>query len=397
MNQFRKCYIPSSGRKNGCLVSILGDLVSTPSNELFFRQKNWEELCGRALLEKLDEASITLINLEAPVTSRRNRHYKCGGPNLKSTPAVAHLLKRLPFVVISGANNHILDFGSEGLDDTLKILETNKIPYIGMGRNIVEARQSLLIETGKNRIGIYSCTQSEFSIAGENSPGANPYDPLVSFDDIAALKAQCDFCIILYHSGRENYEYPSVNQQKICRKMIEKGADIVVCQHSHCIGCMEQWNDRNIIYGHGNFIFDRYVNRLWDNSLLLQISPSCPSKIHYVLFGRTKNGCVALRDKQTTEKLTQFFFERSAKLVVPGFLMHKWEEFCLSPENLTELFLAGFMGIRNRYILGVDRRFGNIFVKLFFWNRDHQQLLLNFLRCETILENLKTVLKKGFH
>lgn len=84
----------------------------------------------------------------------------------------------MPFVVISGTNNHILDFGSEGLDGTLKILETNKIPYIGMGRNIVDARQSLLIETGKKRIGIYSCTQSEFSIAGENSLGANPYDPL---------------------------------------------------------------------------------------------------------------------------------------------------------------------------------------------------------------------------
>ena len=77
--------------------------------------------------------------------------------------------------------------------------------------------------------------------------------------------------------------------------------------------------------------------------------------------------------------------------------MHKWEEFCLNPENLTELFLAGFMGIRNRYILGVDRRFGNISVKLFFWNRDHRQLLLNFLIGETILENLMAVLKKGFH
>lgn len=39
MNQFRKCYIPRSGRKNGCLVSILGDLVSTPSNELFSPEK----------------------------------------------------------------------------------------------------------------------------------------------------------------------------------------------------------------------------------------------------------------------------------------------------------------------------------------------------------------------
>lgn len=397
MNQFRKCYIPISNRKNICLVSILGDLVSTPSNELFFHQKNWEELCGKALLEKLDKANITLINLEAPLTNCRSKLYKCGGPNLKSTPAVANLLKRLPFVIISGANNHILDFGLEGLDDTLNILEANKIPYVGMGKNIEEARQSLLIETGEIRIGIYSCTQSEFSIAGENSPGANPYDPLVSFDDISALKTECDFCIILYHSGRENYEYPSVDQQKICRKMIEKGADVVVCQHSHCIGCAEQWKNGKIIYGHGNFIFDRYVNRLWDNSFLLQISPECPSKIYYLLFGRTNNGCIALRDKQTAEQLTQKFFERSEKLTVPGFLASKWEEFCLSPENLTELFLAGFMGIRNRYILRIDRQFGNILVKLFFRNRDHQQLLLNFLRCETILENLKTALRKGLH
>lgn len=181
----------------------------------FFRQKNWEELCGRALLEKLDEASITLINLEAPVTSRRNRHYKCGWPNLKSTPA-AHLLKCLPFVVISGTNNHILDFGSEGLDGTLKILETNKIPYIWNGEKYCGCT-SITINWNweKPDWNLFLYTIRILNCWWKFSWCKSIWSSL--FDDISALKAQCDFCIILYHSERKNYEYTSVNQQKMSK------------------------------------------------------------------------------------------------------------------------------------------------------------------------------------
>lgn len=61
---------------------------------------------------------------------------------------------------------------------------------------------------------------------------------------------------MLYHGGKEYYRYSSPNLQKTCRKMTEKGADLVLCQHSHCIGSYEEYNDSTILYGQGNFIFN---------------------------------------------------------------------------------------------------------------------------------------------
>lgn len=66
----------------------------------------------------------------------------------------------------------------------------------------------------------------------------------------------CDYTIVLYHGGKEHYRFPSPNLQKYCRKFIEKGANIVICQHSHCIGCEENYKNGKIIYGQGNFLFD---------------------------------------------------------------------------------------------------------------------------------------------
>ena len=78
-----------------------------------------------------------------------------------------------------------------------------------------------------------------------------------SLDHIQNLKDQCDYVIVLYHGGKEHYRYPSPYLQRVARKMVEKGADLVVCQHSHCIGCYEKYKDSMIIYDQGNFIFER--------------------------------------------------------------------------------------------------------------------------------------------
>ena len=64
-------------------------------------------------------------------------------------------------------------------------------------------------------------------------------------------------CNSIINGGKEHYRYPSPDLQKICRKFIDKGADLVVCQHSHCIGCEEKYNHGTIVYGQWNFLFDR--------------------------------------------------------------------------------------------------------------------------------------------
>lgn len=76
---------------------------------------------------------------------------------------------------------------------------------------------------------MYACTEHEFSIVTNYAPGANTYDPLETPDYIRSLKDKCDYLIVLYHAGKEHYRYPSPYLQKVCRKMVEKGADLVIC------------------------------------------------------------------------------------------------------------------------------------------------------------------------
>ncbi|MFP3488456.1 CapA family protein, partial [Staphylococcus sp. SIMBA_130] len=136
-----------------------------------------------------------------------------------------------------------MDQGIRGLNSTTSILDSHNIPYVGVGGNIVEASKPFIINHDNMKIGIYTCAEHEFSIAEEDIPGANPFDPLESFDHIIKLKSESDYVIVLYHGGKEHYRYPSPYLQKICRKFVEKGADIVICQHSHAVGCFEEYHN----------------------------------------------------------------------------------------------------------------------------------------------------------
>lgn len=124
---------------------------------------------------------------------------------------------------------------------------------------------------GGFKIGIYACAEHEFTIATEDKPGANPFEPLDSLDHISYLKTKSDYTIILYHGGKEHYRYPSPYLRKVCKRMVEKGADLVIAQHSHCIGCYEEYNGATIVYGQGNFIFDMSDSECWQTSLIVRV------------------------------------------------------------------------------------------------------------------------------
>ena len=179
-------------------------------------------------------------------------------------------MRALNPVVFGMANNHILDHDEQGLLSTLDRLSENKLGYVGAGRDLQEAEKPFIIEKEGVKVGVYACAENEFSIATGNQAGANPFDPLESLDHIVRLKSECDFVIVLHHGGKEHYRYPSPGLRKVCRKMAEKGADLIVCQHSHCIGAFEKYSDSMIVYGQGNFLFDRRDNEFWNTGLLIK-------------------------------------------------------------------------------------------------------------------------------
>ena len=275
-------------------ILIGADLVPTISNATLFERGDAKTLVGEDLLKTLQAADYRIFNLEVPLTDTTMPLDK-NGPAMIASTQTAHGYKALGVDLLTLANNHILDQNVQGLESTIRMLQENGISFLGAGKNLQEAAKPYIIENGGRRIGVYACAEHEFSIAAEGKSGANPFDPLESPDHVAALKAQCDYVIVLYHGGKEHYRYPSPGLQKICRKLVQKGADLVVCQHSHCIGCEEKYMNGTIVYGQGNFHFTKAMLCPWWHIPLRRraFSPKWQSRARLLCPKRQKNGtCV---------------------------------------------------------------------------------------------------------
>jgi poly-gamma-glutamate synthesis protein (capsule biosynthesis protein) len=306
---------------------IGGDLAPTKSNYSFFEAGNINALIDERLLSVLESADYRIFNLELPLTNTEKPIRK-DGPNLMAPISALKGIKLLNPTVLCLANNHILDHDEQGLYQTMEQLSKNDISWVGAGKDLHTAAKPIIVERGELRIGIYACAEYEFSIAEANKAGANPFDPLESPDHVADLKSKCDFVVVLYHGGKELYRYPSPYLQKVCRKIADKGADLVICQHSHCIGSFEKYDESVIVYGQGNFLFDMTDNGICKTSLLIKVTFGEKMSVDFVPFCKKKAG-IELPESDVSELILKDFNERSKKLSLPGFIETEYEKFCI--------------------------------------------------------------------
>lgn len=302
-------------------IIIGADLVPTKSNMKYFEEGKIENIIDKGLLKKLKKADYRIFNLEVPLVDKETPIVKCG-PNLIASTKSILGIKKIGVDFFTLSNNHILDQGEEGLKSTINILKKNNIDFAGIGENSNSLKKSFIFKIDEKKIGIYCCAEHEFSIATSKSMGANPFDPLESLDHIQNLKKEVDYLIVLYHGGKEHYRYPSPYLQKVCRKMIEKGATLVICQHSHCIGCEEKWNGGVIVYGQGNFIFDDEDDEYWQTSLLIEIKENF--EINYIPIEKNKNGIKLAEEKK--EKILKDFYSRSEKIKKENFIDEEYKK-----------------------------------------------------------------------
>lgn len=305
-------------------ILIGSDVVPTATNSELFKTIDTTSLLGNELHTIWNLADVRIFNLETPICEVENKIPKAG-PNFIAPPNTINGIKGLNPSLVTLANNHIFDQGEQGLFDTMHLLNKYKIAYVGAGKNVDEANKPFIINKHGLKIGIYTCADNEFSIATDKTPGANPFDPLESLDHIYNLKEQCDYVIVLYHGGKEYYRYPSPHLQKICRKMVKKGADLVICQHSHCIGSYEEYNSSTIIYGQGNFIFNKYSNEFWNTGLLVRIKVDKALKVDYIPIVKVENRVRLAKDKEAEEILTAFQ-KRSNEILIPEFVEQKYTQ-----------------------------------------------------------------------
>lgn len=331
---------------------IGADLVPTESNVDLFCTANGTALVGQELLKLLQEADYRIFNLEVPLTDTQAPIAKCGPALIAPTAAIAGY-KALGIDCLTIANNHVMDQGEQGFYTTLQTLEENDIAYVGGGKNLEDAARPYIVDLDGKKIGIYACAEHEFSIAEECVPGANPFDPLESLDHVTELKSHCDYCIVLYHGGKEHYRYPSPNLQKVCRKLVEKGADLVICQHSHCIGCEEKYLDGTIVYGQGNFLFDHSTSEYWQTSLLVQVNDGF--LVSYLPLVKNEN-TVRLAQAEMADRILTEFQARSEEIKDPAVIQKYYADFA---ERMRINYLVALGGKESLLFRALNKLTGN--------------------------------------
>lgn len=372
-------------------IIIGADLVPTKSNIELFEKGDVDTLIGRELTDIIRSADYRIFNLEVPLVNESSPIKKCG-PNLIAPTQCISAYKAMEIDLLTLANNHILDQGIKGLDSTIKTLKKADISYIGVGNSIKDASKPKIINCEGKKIGIYACVEHEFTVATEKESGANPIDLLETPDHIVELKKQCDYVIVLYHGGKEQYRYPSPNLQKTCRKLVEKGADLVVCQHSHCIGCREEYLQGTIVYGQGNFLFDDEENEYWQTSLLIMISDDF--EVKYIPLKKNKNTVRVAKENEAKNILEQFNI-RSEELTDSKKVGQHYDELA---EYYKNFYLLNIMKIKRGLLYRIINKLTKGLLEKTIidaaYNSMYKYTLRNYVECEAHSELILHILKK---
>lgn len=365
-------------------ILIAGDTVPTFNNQKLFMDGEIEKLLGGDLLKIWNSYEHKILNLETPLYDG-NEKIKKTGVCLKANTECINAIKKLNLDVVCLANNHIMDSTEKGLFSTIEILEKNNIDYIGVGKNTNQLKK--YIEIDKNTV-CYNFCDVEFSGATNDTSGTNTYSEFYTFDDIRYLKGIYDNVIVIFHGGKEQYRYPTPKLQKICRKCVECGANIVVCQHSHCIGSYEKFNDSHIIYGQGNFLFCKYENEYWNTGMLIEYD-SDSNDITFIPYIKDDNHISLLEKEDENYKILMAEFYKRNEDIVNNKIDDIFKKYC--DENI-ERYLEDIRK-KGLFFKIINKIANHKFSYLLY---DEKQLLnmLNDFQCEAHKEIMLCGLKE---
>ena len=309
---------------------LLGDLSPTDENFDLFDKGDLDALFGdvRTLFAKCD---MSVVNLECAITEHDQPITKFGPP-LKTPFGTAKTLKDLGVTYCGLSNNHIFDYGRKGALDTMKALDEVGIGYTGFGDNEQDSRKDLIIEKDGQTICVIAVCEHEYSYALEDRMGCRAFDVFDTPLDIRAAKDKYDRVIVIYHGGKENCQYPSPRQVKACRTMVKSGADLVLCQHTHCISTYEPFEGGHILYGQGNFHFVKEKYRGEDPNWYECLAVTYETKtneIEFIPIVSSEAPGIRLANTQESERILTELAERSTTLQ-DGTYINGWREYCES-------------------------------------------------------------------
>jgi hypothetical protein len=251
-------------------VSAVGDMIfDRRVKSLIAAQGGGAPLSNVAA--RLRRADVTVGNLESNLS---NSGTPAAGKDVtfRGDPDGIAGLEASGFDFLSLANNHVLDYGTPSLKDTLAALDEAGIAHAGAGMDRAAAWKPAVVKRRGATIAFLSFSQilpAGFVATGSRAglaPGRGNPDAVASA--IRDAKARYDYVIVSFHWGVEYEDYANGEQVRDARRAIDAGADMVLSHHPHVIQGVELYKNRLIAYSLGDFVFDHYSRKTGESFIL---------------------------------------------------------------------------------------------------------------------------------
>lgn len=363
-------------------ILIGGDFC--PENRAEQQLIKGENLLDEAYENIWSKPDYRVLNLEGPITNTDEKILKVGR-HIKFSPDIEMGLQKMNIDVLSLANNHIMDFGNMGYRETISTLDKIGIDYIGCS-----SKKYTILEKANVKVALLSFSNKEFSlIADFQGEGAYPIDLIDILQTIELVKKETTNIIILLHTGLSKFPYPSPEQKKLCRFLIEQGATSVLCQHSHTIGAFEYYKDGFISYGQGSFVFD-LIRRdsTWNKGYSILFNFNQKNTNVEVIPHKQFDDYPLVRSltKNETKLFTDEIHEYNTVLQNENLLNEKWIKYLETNKKYyyNQFFLPKSRVIRKILNKISFDRFVNTVLKLLFLNNfrndEHREVMINLLK-----------------
>lgn len=208
-------------------------------------------------------------NLEGPI-NKKPKDFPDSSLMFSFNEKSVESLKAGNFKVVSLANNHTLNMGEDGLQETKDILKENGIGYAG---DSIDCGIDYLYQ--KDEITYYAINETYANNCSENQL-------INSFIDARHYNPD-SFIVAIMHWGTEYSLESSVSQQQMAHDLIGAGADLVIGSHPHVVQEVEEYQGKLIFYSLGNFIFDQYFSEETQKGLAVGMEKYA-DKIVYTLY-----------------------------------------------------------------------------------------------------------------
>ncbi|MGB9696390.1 MAG: CapA family protein [Ignavibacteria bacterium] len=215
----------------------------------------------REILTLLHKQSYVVANLEHPLTNAKTPNKK-KNPHLifKSPPEYVQVLKQAGINIVTLANNHITDYGLEGIEETCNVLKGNGIYFTGAGRDLVEATIPVEMSVNGMNIGLFAFNDfiRYVKIADKKTYGVAPFNETLINSLMKTYETNFDYILFSVHCGIDYFNYPIPAVLKKLETLLMNYERLIgiICHHSHFPQPVLWFNKKFIICSLGNFLFD---------------------------------------------------------------------------------------------------------------------------------------------